>query len=97
MHTMAEKIRRFPKESKQRRRDRKHRFTLRIPIAVWSDIQELQFNCGGSTAGATFNCIIEQLISQALTSQDIIANIMNHYPEKPEIIKIRNWGHVNES
>lgn len=94
---MAEKIRRFPKEAKQHRRDRKHRFTLRVPIAIWQEIQELSFNCGGSTAGATLNCIMEELISRALIDEEIINQIMSHYPEKPEIIKIRNWGRVCES
>jgi len=91
------RIRRFPKEDKVYRRDRKHRYSLRVPLTLWTEIQELHINCGGSRAGASYNSLLEQLIRKALADPRIVSEIMRRYPEKPELIKIRTWGHLHES
>lgn len=87
------KVRRFqPLTDQRRRKDKKHRYPLRVENELWEKIWELSLNCGSTKSGASLNMILIKLISYALEDETIYKRIQDEFPQRTEFIRIRSWG-----
>lgn len=90
-HKTVQRFKTFT-ETRKRRSDRKHRFSLRIAHTEWDKIKELSLNCGSSETGASLNVIVVKLLREAIGNPEIVNKILAEYPDRDEIIAIRTWG-----
>lgn len=78
------------------RSDKKHRFTLRIATDLWNQIRELSINSGGIEKGASFNVLCIELITQALSNEDIMEIVSKKFPlvNGNKFVRIRTWEDI---
>lgn len=76
---------------KKQRCDKKHRFTFRVDQDVWQKVEQLSMFAGGIGCNASLNSVLNTLIKNALSDEEIMLRMQREFPQAENVIIIRNW------